>query len=177
MQDNNDIANKTLNICRKTIRQPIKALNICRTTMTQPKITSNICRKKDDTPKKNENMQESKRTFHEKIGIMQENKSSFMFLEGLRLSKVGIRTAGLLDPCKFKSMNISFKNCIWTARAQGFLDSGRDKYDDTICWIHWRPQWALSKNDVRDVTSASWCDLSFSWRPPHVMWLLRRDVT
>ena len=42
----------------------------------------------------------------ESIGIMQENKSSFMFLEGLRLSKVGIRTAGLLDPCKFKSMSL-----------------------------------------------------------------------
>ena len=48
--------------------------------------------KKDDTTKKNENMQES--------------KSSFMFLEGLRLSKVGARTAGLLDPCKFKSVNL-----------------------------------------------------------------------
>ena len=54
---------------------------------------------------------------------------------------------------------------------------GPKKYEDTICWIHWRPQWILSKNDVRDVTSASWYDLSFSWRPPHVMWLLRRDVS
>ena len=51
-------------------------------------------------------MQENKRKIHENIGIMQENKSSFMFLEGLRLSKVGIRTAGLLDPCKFKRVNL-----------------------------------------------------------------------
>ena len=85
MQDNNDIANKSIEHMQDnndTTKNNIEHMQ-----------------KKDDTTKKNENMQEG-------IGIMQENKSSFMFLEGLRLSKVGIRTAGLLDPCKFKSMNL-----------------------------------------------------------------------
>ena len=59
MQDNNDIANKSIEHMQDnndTTKNNIEHMQ-----------------KKDDTTKKNENMQES-------IGIMQENKSSFMFL-------------------------------------------------------------------------------------------------